>query len=236
MSKLNLLLTLSSLNVILVTIERFSFTTKILLPPDNFLRLHEVFQIATLILFTVVLPALYLKELTKNFDLLKKRTGGILLLVFIIGVYFYATGNGVHELGSFFFNEYCPTKNFTSIQCKGMFINDYYYGNGLYFLGATLMVIPLLMFELMNGIEKIGKKDKIFLIANGIFYALTIFAYAAFDRVEVGLIYSLIMMFVTLGFFIKIRKKMWNYPFITYSTIAYTLGGIFSLVIRLIRG
>ncbi|OGG16633.1 hypothetical protein A3D77_08115 [Candidatus Gottesmanbacteria bacterium RIFCSPHIGHO2_02_FULL_39_11] len=235
MSKLNWLLTLSSLNVILVTIERFSFTTQILLPPDNFLRLHEVFQIATLILFTVILPALYLKELTKNFELLKKRKGAILLLVFIAGVYFYATGNGIHELGSFFFNQYCPTQNFSSIQCKGMFINDYYFGNGLYFFGAALLVIPLLMFERISGTDKVSKKDKIILIVNSIFYSLTIFAYAAFDRVEVGLIYSLVMMVVTLGFFIKIRKKMWNYPFITYSTIAYTLGGLFSLIVRLIR-
>ena len=83
--------------------------------------------------------------------------------------------------------------------------------------------------------DKVSKKDKIILIVNSIFYSLTIFAYAAFDRVEVGLIYSLVMMVVTLGFFIKIRKKMWNYPFITYSTIAYTLGGLFSLIVRLIR-
>ena len=75
MNKLNLLLTLSSLNVILVTIERFSPTTKILLQPNNFLRLHELFQMLTLILFTAIIPFLTLKELSHNFDLIKTKGG-----------------------------------------------------------------------------------------------------------------------------------------------------------------
>ena len=44
MSRLNVLLTLSSLDVLLVTVECFSFTTQIALQLASFLRLHEVLQ------------------------------------------------------------------------------------------------------------------------------------------------------------------------------------------------
>lgn len=64
MKRLHVLLTLSSLDVILVTIERFSPTTQILLQPASFLRLHEVLQIVTLILFTVLIPTFVLREMS----------------------------------------------------------------------------------------------------------------------------------------------------------------------------
>jgi hypothetical protein len=55
MKRLNWLLTLVSLTVLVVTGERFSFTTRVVLPPSNFLRLHEVLQMTLMILATVVL-------------------------------------------------------------------------------------------------------------------------------------------------------------------------------------
>ena len=103
MNRLNWLFTLSSLSVILVTVERFSFTTKILLQPYNFLRLHELVQMTILILFTTVIPFLIFREVTNNFQTLKSNISLVYGLMFIIGIYFYATGNGLHEVSSFNF-------------------------------------------------------------------------------------------------------------------------------------
>src|SRR5579872_1187583 len=105
MKRLHILLTLSSINVILVSIERFSPTTTILLQPDNFLRLHEMIQMTLLILFTVIIPAFVLRELTVNFKLLQSKKGAALGLLFTVGIYFYATGNGLHEVASFLLNQ-----------------------------------------------------------------------------------------------------------------------------------
>src|SRR3989338_5145983 len=150
MNRINILLTLTSINVLLVTIERFSFTTKILLQPYGFLRLHEIFQMTVLILITVIIPFLILKEVTNNFDLFKTKKGFWLAFTFLIGVYFYATGNGVHEVSSFNFNQFCDTKNFQGNLCGSMFFNDYYTGNILYFVGGILMYLSLLLFEQRN--------------------------------------------------------------------------------------
>ena len=110
MRRLHILLTLSSLNVILVSIERFSPTTQILLQPDDFLHLHEIVQMTTLILFTVVIPAFVLQYLTDNFTLLRSRSGAALGLLFVVGVYVYGLGEGLHEVAPFSVHAILPPR------------------------------------------------------------------------------------------------------------------------------
>lgn len=233
MNRIHLLLTLSSLNVLFVTVERFSFTTKVLLQPYNFLRLHEVFQIVTLILFTVLIPFFLLKEVTGNFEALKTKKGTILGMTFIIGIYFYSTGNGIHELASFFFNSYCPTDRLSTIQCNGMFFNDYYFGNILYFMGAVFMNLPLLLFERNRPRKTLAKKDYFFIILNALVYGFAIFAYAGFDRVLVGLIYSLIFTIIADSLLFSYKKGYKYLPLTIYSSVSYTAGTIAAILVRL---
>src|SRR5258706_7000090 len=233
MKRLNLILTLTSLTVILVTVERFSFTGKIILQPYNFLRLHEVIQMSLIILITAILPFFLLKEVTNNFELLKSKKGTLFAAIFIIGIYFYATGNGAHEIASYIFNTFCNTKKITGAICGSMFFNDYYFGNIVYFLGAYLFTIPLILFERMNPDKTFKRNDFIILGINGFIYSLTIFAYSGFDRVFVGLIYSLIMTatVITILFTAKIKKLY--LPYTLYTAGAYLFGTIASLIIRL---
>lgn len=233
MKKLNILFSLSSLSVLIVTIERFSATTKVLLEPFSFLRLHELIQMAFVILLTVVIPFFLLREVTNNVESFKIKKGFLLALLFIIGVYYYATGNGAHEIASFTFNQYCDTKNFTDNLCGGLFINDYYTGNIFYFVGGAMMVLSLMLFEKLSPNKNWTKKDMRILVANAVIYALAIFAYAAFDRVLVGLIYSIIMTLVSVYLFLQVRHKYLRYPIITYTALTYTLGTIAALIVRL---
>lgn len=232
MNKLNWLFNLSSLSVVLVTLERFSPTTKILLQPYGFLRLHEMVQMGVLILVTVVIPFLILREITDNFETLKINKGFILTLLFFIGVYFYSTGNGLHEVSSFNFNQFCNIKSFSGNLCNGFFFNDYYTGNILYFIGGALMVGSLMLLEKINPSKDYKKKDLTITLINAAIYALAIFAYAAFDVVLVGLVYSLVMTVFSLGLFWQIRKNYLKYPVITYTTITYTLGTVAALFFR----
>ena len=232
MSRLNWILTLSSINVLLVTAERFSITTKILLQPYNFLRLHELLQITTLILFTVILPALLLQIVTNNFKTLQTRKGLILFLLFISGIYFYSTGNGLHEVSSFNLNNFCSQKNNSSALCQTFFINDYYTGNIFYLFGGGLIVISLMCFEKIFPNKAFNKKEIVILVSNAIIYSFAIFAYAAFDKVLVGLIYSVIIAIIADIFFLKIRNLYKRYPFITYTALTYTLGSIIAVLLR----
>lgn len=233
MKPLNILFTLTSLNVLLVTIERFSFTDQILLPPYHFLRLHEVLQITTLILFTVLIPSFILKIVSQNFKDLTTKYGFMFFLSFVIGVYFYATGNGIHEVSSFNFNNFCNIKSLNGEMCKGFFFNDYYTGNIFYFIGALLINIPLLLLELKNPSRNFTKKDLIITLINALVYALAIFAYAGFDQVLVGLVYSISIMIIADLLWLKIKAKPSIYPIISYTALAYTVGTFASMLVRL---
>src|SRR5438874_7032406 len=98
MSRLNWILTLLSLNAVLIILERISPTTRIILQPYSFLRVHEVFQMLTIILFSTVLPFFLLREATDNFKGLQTKGGMLFGVIFITGLYFYASGNGLHEV------------------------------------------------------------------------------------------------------------------------------------------
>jgi hypothetical protein len=232
MKAINILFTLSSLNVLLVTLERFSFTTKVVLQPYNFLRVHELVQMTFLILFTVIIPCFLLKEITNNFSSLKTKKGQLLGLLFVVGIYFYATGNGLHEVSSFLFNQYCDTKHFTSQICKSMFFNDYYTGNIYFFIGAFMSNLALILLERMNPVDRLVRKDIVILTINSVVYAFTIFAYAAFDTVLVGLVFAIFSFVVVNGLLFTSKQKYSQLPFTLYCAIAYTLGTIASVIIR----
>lgn len=234
MHRLNLLFTFSSLSVLLVTVERFSFTAQVLLQPYSFLRLHELVQMTGIILLTVLIPSLLLKEITQNFRSINRRDF-LLILTFIAGIYFYATGNGVHELASFLFNHYCNIKTVAGNLCGGFFFNDYYLGNIYYFIGGFMMVASLLLLERGRPNETYRRKDLTITIINAAVYAFAIFAYAGFDRVLVGLTYSIITTVFAISLFVLIRKQYLKYPIITYTSLTYFLGTSAAILVRFLR-
>jgi hypothetical protein len=232
MHRLNVLLTLSSLNVLLVTIERFSFTTQVTLQPYSFLRLHEALQIATLILFTVIIPIFVLREVTHGFDTLKTRAGMALLVCLVIGIYFYATGNGIHELASFQLNTFCTDTSAPSLMCQGMYFNDYYYGNGLYFIGAFLMNTALIVLEGIRPLAPVSRRDMLITTANALVYSLAIIAYAAFDVAVVGLVFTVISMLTIDLLLWRSKQPVVTRPFTYYAAVAYTIGGVLGIALR----
>ncbi|WP_433559708.1 hypothetical protein ACQPWY_16590 [Pseudonocardia xinjiangensis] len=233
MNRINWLFTATSLSVVLVSVERFSFTTRILLPPFDFLRLHELVQMAAIILVTVVIPALLFREVSGNFSALSARGGAAVFLVFVVGVYYYSTGNGVHELASFTFNTYCDTATVSGNLCGGLFINDFYTGNILFFVGGLLMNVALLVLERRNPHSPVVGGAFVVLLINAVVYAVTVVAYAGFDRVVVGLVYSVVQCVVALAFLLSVRSRYRQFPLITYLAVAYTLGAVASAVVRL---
>jgi hypothetical protein len=232
--RMHLLFTLNSLVVVIVSVERFSVTARISLPPHSFLRLHEALQMGLIFLFTVIIATLFFWEISKHLRGLGGKAAPWLLVVFVVGIYYYATGNGVHELASFAFNAYCDVDHPQGDLCGGLFFNDYYTGNATFFLGAFLFGASLLLIERMNPREAFGRVDLALIAINGAVYALTVVAYAGFDRVLVGVIYTVATLAFTLAVFLSVRSRYRQFPFITYSTVAYTLGAAASLVVRLV--
>ena len=185
-----------------------------------------------LILFTTIIPFLFLKEISYGFETLKPRRGLTLGVLFVTGVSFYATGNGVHEVSSFNFNYFCSPESYLEDFCSGFFFNDYYTGNIYYFVGAALMTASLFFLERLSPNKIYRRKDLPMMLINAVIYAFAIFAYAAFDEVLIGLVYSLIIMILAEILLFLARKRYLEHPFITYSAVTYTLGTLAALVMR----
>lgn len=232
MKKINVLFTLYSLLAVIVIIERLFPATRLLLPPYNFIRLHEINQTVLFLTFTVVLSFVMLQEITDNFQSLRKKGSAWWAVIFVAGTYLYGAGEGWHEVASFTFNTYCNTNHIVGLLCGGLFMNDYYAGNIIFFVGGVMMNTALLVLAAQNPTKPFGKKDMTILLLNSVVYASTWFAYAAFDRVLVGLFFSSVLLLLSAGFFIARRKKLRAYPFISYSFVAYFLATVATLIVK----
>jgi hypothetical protein len=229
MTRMNALFTAASLAVVLVSVERFSFTTGVFLGPSRFLRLHELVQMTVIIPVTLVVLALMLHEVSRRFAALTLAP----FLLFVLGAYSYATGNGVHELGSFTLQTHCDFAEPTGELCVGLYINDFYTGNAMFFAGALLMNVAILVLERRSPTAPYRPAALAVLAVNALVFALAVLAYAAFDRVLVGLVYSVVMAVVALGFLAAVRDRFRQFPFTTYTALTYTVGTVASLAVRL---
>lgn len=236
MKPVNRLLTLLSLTTVVITLERVSPTTRVLMQPYNYLHLHEVVQMGLISAFSVVVSFLLLRAVSHNFRLLQDAGGAALGVVFILGTYFYATGNGVHEVASFLFNQYCDTKHFTSAACGSMYFNDYYAGNIVYFAGLGLSNLALVLLELRRPDRTYGPRELRITVVNGCVLALTFFAYDAFDRAAVGLVSTIAFALVFDLLLVRSKVRYRTVPFTLYSALGFTVATVLATPVRLIAG
>lgn len=232
MKRLNILLSLYSLLALIIITERLLPATRVLLQPYDFIRLHEINQTVLFLTATVILSFFTLLLLTNNFKTIQSKAGILLAVLFIVGVYLYGAGEGWHEVASFTLNQYCSIKKITGNLCGGLFINDFYAGNIIFFIGGVFMNISLMGFAVMQPIKNWTNKDMSILLVNSLVYAFTWFAYAAFDTVSVGLLFSAILTFISIGFLVRIKNQFRKYPYITYSALAYSLATLATILVR----
>lgn len=93
--------------------------------------------------------------------------------------------------------------------------------------------VALFLIERANPQKKVGNKALIILLANSLVYAFTFFAYAAFDKVNVGLIFLVVATIVANGFLLTGKTKYRLLPFTLYASVAYTLATIATAIVRL---
>ena len=156
----------------------------------------------------------------------------LLAVVYLCGVYLYGAGEGWHEVASFTLNTYCDTDNLAGNLCQGLFINDYYAGNLIFFVGGVMMNSVLLALATQQSMERFNNTDLAILLVNSLVYALSWFAYAAFDVVLLGLFFATLLAVISIVGLISVRWKAREYPYITYSAVAYTLAIVATVIYR----
>jgi len=156
----------------------------------------------------------------------------VLAAIFVSGAYLYGAGEGWHEVASFTLNTYCDAQNLVGNLCQGLFINDYYAGNLIFFIGGVMMNTVLLALATKQKIDRFNNNDMIILLVNSLVYAFTWFAYAAFDVVLLGLYFAALLAIISIAAWLKVKRNMREYPYITYSVVAYTLATIATIMYR----
>jgi len=232
MNRINTIFTLYSLVVVIIIVERLLPYTRVTLAPYNFIAVHQLIQTLFFIPFTLILSLLTMKIITNDFQTLKEKSNAFFALLFVIGAYLYGAGEGWHEVSLFTLNTYCHLDYFMNNLCGGLFINSYYSGNLIFFIGGLIMGVSLLSLAKKHPTPPFTKKELIILIINSSMFAFTWFAYAAFDKVSIGFVFSALLMLISLSFFLVIRKKWKSYPFILYSVLAYSLATIAICIVR----
>ena len=114
----------------------------------------------------------------------------------------------------------------------GLFINDYYAGNLIFFIGGVMMNTVLLALATQQKMDRFNNNDMIILLVNSLVYAFTWFAYAAFDVVLLGLYFAALLAIISIAAWLKVKRNMREYPYITYSVVAYTLATIATIMYR----
>jgi hypothetical protein len=216
---------------VLITLERISPTTKVLLDPHHFLRLHELVQMAVITTISVVISFLILREVSDRFQNLGSLYGTVLGVLFMVGSYFYATGNGAHEVSSYLFNQFCNTDVIHPGHCAASYDDDYYFGNIVYFFGLGLSNLALVILEVRR-----GEGDRVTLATyiNAAILALTFIAYDAFDRVAVGLISTVIFTLVFGAILVWARGSFRQLPFTVYTVVGFGVAMLVATPIRLL--
>jgi hypothetical protein len=234
MKRINIIVSLYTLTALVIIIERLLPITQVLLQPYDFIRLHEINQTVLFLPITVILSFFILKSVTDNFRTLNRRLNTVLAVVFLCGVYLYGAGEGWHEVASFTLNTYCDVDNLAGNLCQGLFINDYYAGNLIFFVGGVMMNAVLLILATQQSMQRFNNIDLAILFFNSLVYAFAWFAYAAFDVVLLGLFFAALLTVISLAAFLKVKWNMREYPYITYSAVAYTLATLATLIYRAI--
>jgi hypothetical protein len=232
MKRINIIVSLYTLTAVVIIIERLLPITRALLQPYDFIRLHEINQTVLFLPVTVILSFFILKSVTDNFQTLNRPLNTILAAAFLCGVYLYGAGEGWHEVASFTLNTYCDTRNLSGNLCLGLFINDYYAGNLIFFVGGVMMNNVLLVLATQQKMERFNNNDLTILLVNSLVYAFTWFAYAAFDVVLLGLYFAALLAIISIVAFMRVKWNIREYPYITYSAVAYTLATIATIIYR----
>ncbi len=235
MKPVNRLITLLSLITVVITVERVSPTTRILLQPYGFLHLHEALQIGLITAAGTVISFLILREVSDGFRLLAAGGGAALGCLFILGTYFAASGNAAHEVASFLFNRFCDVHHVRPGACGSEYVNDYFFGNVTYFVGLGLSNLAVVLVERRRPDGSMTRGDVWVTVANAAVLALTFVAYDAFDRVLVGLVSTVVFALVFGGLLLTARARPRFLPFTLYSGLGFTLAAVIAIPIRALR-
>jgi hypothetical protein len=232
LSRLHILLSIQTLVVILLSINRLSTLTLGYVASNEFLRWVDFHNMLTLPLVSLVASYLLKKLLEDKNPAQGTLSFQALGLTFAIGVYLLGAGYGDHEVTNYMHLRFCSDDQSSDL-CRIVIFNDDEFSHWVWFLGFVLMNVALLLLQgLRPATERAAGRDIVLLVANGFFIGLGIFANLAFE--EIGLDLYVVAVLAILALVLLWRRG--RQPLTIYYAVAYCLGLVGTAVYKSVIG
>ncbi|MEU6602821.1 hypothetical protein [Streptomyces flaveolus] len=224
--RLHLLLTLDSLVVVLISVNRKADGTLAYVADNQFLRWVEIDNMV-LGLCTVLLYYLVAAHLVR--DARPRRRGGLLALgaLFTAGAYLYALSLGDHEVTNHLHGRFC-SESLPSI-CRVVAFNDDVFSDAVFLAGFTLLNTTIMLAQFLFPTDRAPRPwDNVLITVNALFIGAGITANVAFEKAGFD-------PFVVGGTAVFALVLLWlspRQPVLRYYGVAYGVGLLATMVIK----
>jgi hypothetical protein len=222
---LHVLLSVQSLLIVLVSINRLSALTTGYVAANQFLRWVDLNNMV-LGLFAVLVYHLLVRYLERRSGSARDALG----VVFVIGAYLYAASYGSHEVTNYLHVRFCPDT--ASDLCRIVAFNDDQFSHLLFFAGfIVLNVVVMLTQALSPDPGRSSRGDNVLIVVNALFVAAGVVANLAFEEIGLDL-------YVVAAVAVFALVLLWRQPrqlILRYYTVAFVLGLVVTLVVKAVR-
>lgn len=217
-NRLHLLLTIDSLVVVLISVNRKAGGTLAFVADNRFLRWVEIDNMV-LGLCTVLLYYLVTAHLVR--DGRPRRRGGLLALgaLFTAGAYLYALSLGDHEVTNYLHGRFCA-ESLPSI-CRVVAFNDDVFSDAVFLAGFTVLNSTVMLAQFLFPTDRAPRAwDNVLITVNALFIAAGITANVAFENAGFDpFVVALTAVFALVLLWLSPRQ-----PVLRYYGVAYGAG------------
>ncbi|HEV8238863.1 MAG TPA: hypothetical protein VGS57_05810 [Thermoanaerobaculia bacterium] len=231
LARIHVLLTVQSLVVVLVSINRLSRLTLGYVAPNEFLRWVDLHNMLTLPLISVVAFYLLKKTVESNGRPTSARVHIAVNLAFIAGVYLLGAGYGDHEVTNYLHARFCGRGDASPL-CRIVVFNDDDFSHWVFFAGFVLVNATLMLLQaLFPRREPMNGRDSALIALNAVLIGAGVFANLAFERI--GLDLYVVALLALIAF--VLLRRLGRQPLLVYYAIAYGLGLVGTALYKTLR-
>jgi hypothetical protein len=222
---LHVLLSVQSLLIVLVSINRLSALTSGYVADNQFLRWVDLNNML-LGLLAVLVYYLIIHYLARR----SGGTSGALGIGFVVGAYLYAASYGSHEVTNYLHVRFCPDT--ASDLCRIVAYNDDQFSHLLFFAGFIVLNVVVMLTQVISPDPAPATvTDTLLIVVNALFVAAGVVANLAFE--EIGL--DLYVIAVVAVFAVVLLWRQPRQLILRYYTVAFVLGLLVTGVLKVVR-
>lgn len=230
LTPIHILLSVQSLVVILVSVNRLTTLTTGYVTANEFLRWVDFNNMLVLPLISLLAFYLLKKHIERGILVYHGPWHLSVNLAFVVGIYLTGVSYGDHEVTNYLHIRFCAEEP-TSDLCRIIIFNDDAFSHWLFFAGFVLVNASLLLIQLLFPYSTpLTQEDVAMLIGNGFFIGLGIFANLAFEAIGFDLYIVAALALLALGL-------LWHkgpQPLFVYYSTAYGLGLIATGTLKMV--